>query len=78
MPDMYTIFIYPLIFCFILSSMSSWCINTVVNHLNVEINTIRHLLTLLGAHHILHVNKIGVKPHLPLPDIIRSSPYSPR
>jgi len=34
-----------------------WGINT----LNAELNTICHLLALLGAHHILHVSRIRVK-----------------
>jgi len=33
---------------------------TVLNPLNADINPIRHLLALLGAHHILHVSKIRV------------------
>jgi len=32
----------------------------VFNPLNAELNPIRHLLALLGAHHILHVSKIRV------------------
>ena len=51
----------------------------VFNPLNVELNPICHLLTLLGAHHILHVSRImlkrQVKSHLSLAGIIRSSPY---
>jgi hypothetical protein len=31
-----------------------------INPLNAELNTICHLLALLGAHHILHVNRIRV------------------
>ena len=31
--------------------------------LNAELNPICHLLALLGAHHILHVSRIRVKPH---------------
>jgi hypothetical protein len=31
------------------------------NPLNAEINSICHLLALLGAHHILHVSRIRVK-----------------
>ena len=31
------------------------------NPLNTELNPICHLLALLGAHHILHVSRIGVK-----------------
>jgi len=32
-----------------------------VNHLNAELNPSCHLLTLLGAHHILHVSKIRIE-----------------
>ena len=31
------------------------------NPLNAELNPICHLLTLLGAHHFLHVNRVRVK-----------------
>jgi hypothetical protein len=31
------------------------------NPLNAELNPICHLLALLGAHHILHINRIKVK-----------------
>ena len=31
-----------------------------INPLNAELNPIRHLLALLGAHHILHVSRIRV------------------
>jgi len=31
------------------------------NPLNAELNPICHLLALLGAHHFLHVSRIGVK-----------------
>ena len=34
---------------------------TLVNPLNPELNPICYLLTLLGAHHFLHVNRIRVK-----------------
>jgi hypothetical protein len=34
---------------------------TVFNPSNVELNTICHLLALLGAHHILHVSSIRVQ-----------------
>jgi hypothetical protein len=34
---------------------------TVLNLLNTELNSICHLLALLGAHHILHVSRIRVK-----------------
>ena len=31
------------------------------NPLNTKLNPICHLLALVGAHHILHVSRIGVK-----------------
>jgi hypothetical protein len=37
--------------------MTMKCVNT----LNAKLNPICHLLTLLGAHHILHVSRIRVK-----------------
>jgi hypothetical protein len=33
------------------------------NPLNAELNPIHHLLALLGAHHILHVSRIRIKPY---------------
>jgi len=33
----------------------------VINPLNAELNLICHLVALLGAHHILHVSKMGFK-----------------
>jgi hypothetical protein len=33
----------------------------VLNPLNAKLNTICHLLALLGAHHILHISRIRVK-----------------
>jgi len=33
----------------------------VINHLNTELNPICQVLTLLGAHHVLHVGRIRVK-----------------
>jgi len=33
-----------------------------LNPSNAELNPICHLLALLGAHHILHVSRIRVKP----------------
>jgi hypothetical protein len=35
-----------------------------INPLNTKLNPICHLLTLLGAHHILHVSRIRVKQDL--------------
>ena len=32
-----------------------------INPLNAELNPTRHLLTLVGAHHIVHVSRIRVK-----------------
>jgi hypothetical protein len=34
---------------------------SIFNPLNAELNSICHLLALLGAHHILHVSGIRVK-----------------
>ena len=31
-----------------------------INHLNAQLNSICHLLALLGAHNILHVNRLMV------------------
>jgi hypothetical protein len=36
-------------------------LNSVLTLLNTELNPIRRLLALLGAHRILHVSRIGVK-----------------
>jgi len=37
-------------------------VSFVINHLKAELNPICHLLALLGAHHILRVSRIRVKP----------------
>ena len=37
------------------------CQNFPFNPLNAELNPICHLLALLGAHHIFHVNGVRVK-----------------
>jgi hypothetical protein len=34
--------------------------NMLFNHLNAELNPIRHLLALIGARHIVHVSRIRV------------------
>ena len=34
---------------------------SVFNHLKTELNQIRHLLVLVGAHHIPHVSRVKVK-----------------
>jgi hypothetical protein len=36
----------------------------VVNPLDAQLNPICYLLALLGAHHIVHVNRIRVKPKI--------------
>jgi len=38
--------------------------NNLFNLLNAELNSICHLLALLGAHHILHVSRIRVNTFL--------------
>jgi hypothetical protein len=38
-----------------------WLVSDWFNPLNTELNPISHLLSLLGAHHILHVSRIRVK-----------------
>ena len=52
-------------------------LNFVRNPLNPELNPICHLLVLLGAHHILHVNRIRVNsktgPISPYSNPVRSS-----
>jgi len=42
------------------SRLSTSKLQTIINHLNAELNPICHLLALLGAHHILHVSRIRV------------------
>jgi len=46
-----------ILFCVLLQSLHG----NMLNPLNAELNTICHLLTLLAAHHILHVSRIRVK-----------------
>jgi hypothetical protein len=48
--------------------------NNYINPLNAELNPICHLLTLLEAHHILHVSKIRVK--ITCLEIVMYSPSS--
>jgi len=52
---------------FILEEMSEIFLkmNIRLNPLNAELNPICHLLTLLGAHHILHVSRIRVNVKYP-------------
>jgi hypothetical protein len=40
-----------------------------INPLNAELNPIRHLLALVGAHHTVHVSGVRVKRVLDLSDI---------
>ena len=35
--------------------------NVAINPLNTELNSICHLLTVLGAHHIFHISALRVK-----------------
>jgi len=44
-----------------LADLSFYNSTTPVNPLNAELNPICNLLSLLGAHHILHVGRIRVK-----------------
>jgi hypothetical protein len=48
-----------------------------LNSLNAELNPICHLLTLLRAHHILHVSGIRVNQYLLLPSLLFTKPYKP-
>ena len=36
-------------------------LSTVINPIHLQLNPIYHLLALFGAHHILHISRIGVK-----------------
>ena len=56
----------------LVASRERFCSMGPVNPLNSEINPIRHLLTLVGARHIVHVS------HPPFANIGRSSPYCSR
>ena len=46
---------------FNITNMHGATMQTYINPLYYELNLICHLLTLLGAHHILHVSGIRVK-----------------
>jgi hypothetical protein len=48
------VYVLILVHLFVLS------IKLFINHLNAELNPIRHLLALVGAHHILQVSRIRV------------------
>ena len=50
----------------------------VFNPLNAELNPIRHLLALVGAHHIVHVSRIrvNVKPYLDEKLVAETSPVA--
>jgi hypothetical protein len=39
-----------------------WWWEQIINSLNAELNPIRHLLALAGAHHFVDVSRIRVKP----------------
>jgi len=55
-----TVFQHQSVVVFVVSQLTS-IQDFVFNPLNAELNTICHLLALLGAHHILHVSRIRVK-----------------
>jgi len=44
-------------FFFKVTLFDAGCLKRGINPLNVELNPICHFLTLLGAHHILHVGR---------------------
>jgi len=48
--------------CVTIITIISFMADISLNPLNSELNPICHQLTLLGAHHILHVSRIRVKP----------------
>jgi hypothetical protein len=50
---------------------------TLTKPLNAELNPICHLLALLGAHHILYVSRIRVKPQILLHSTSQSSHVLP-
>jgi succinate dehydrogenase hydrophobic anchor subunit len=54
------LFVYLFIFIYYAISADS-PVAEVFNPLNAELNPICHLLALLGAHHIFHVNGLRVK-----------------
>jgi len=47
-------------FIFLLDVPEIFCILVYINPLKDELNPICHFLSLLGAHHILHVSRIRV------------------
>jgi hypothetical protein len=46
--------------CLVAYKVSHFYFVLIINSLNAELNPICHFLALLGAHHILHVNRIRV------------------
>jgi len=53
-------FVYEMLKYFAAASVISIAMIDIINPLNVELYPICHLLTLLGAHPILHVSRIRV------------------
>ena len=48
----------------------------VLTLLNAELNPIRHLLALVGAHHILHFSRVKVKNHYIYGTLVTKSAFS--
>jgi hypothetical protein len=55
------------------AAANEWNCN-IINPLNAELNPIRHLLALVGAHHFVHVSRIRVKDRFR--EVIRKLPRS--
>jgi hypothetical protein len=56
-----------------LGLMENCLLECIFNPLNAGLNTICHLLALLGAHHILHVSRVRVKVFLLWVDLRKST-----
>jgi len=59
--QVYTLYISYVATCFGLTEAFFRLPLKIINPLNTELNHICHLLTLLGAHQILHVSRVRVK-----------------
>ena len=46
--------------CVGLTTLTPLCADCLLTLLNAELNPIRHLLALVGAHHFVHVSKLRV------------------
>ena len=49
--------------CRLVTNLATRMLKGHFNSLNTELNTICHLLALLGAHHIFHFSRLRVKVH---------------